>query len=1054
VSFAFSSGVVYGGRPDPLCQVLAFSPSVPVGEPCNPHIASTGRFDALAPNGVQVAGKGSTGVWSPPDPARLMPADIRITAQATTTATQTAEGRACAQSTWVDHIECAKLGTVWAPRLSRHSTRVPPYNRRPTHSVALGSGTRLGAYEILSQLGSGGMGEVYRAKDTKLGRDVALKILPATFTSDPDRVARFRREAQVLASLNHPHIGAIYGLDDCDGTQFLVLELVDGESLDKRIARGKIPIDEALAIARQIAEALEAAHEKGIIHRDLKPANIALTNDGNVKVLDFGLAKAIETTETSSLDVTNSPTITTPAMMTGIGMILGTAAYMSPEQAKGRPADKRSDVWAFGCVLYEMLTGKRAFEGEDVSDTLAAVLRGEPAWDALPPGLPVLVSRIVRGSLDKNRRRRIGDVSTIRFLLDEPASFAADAGRLNTSSWKAGLGAMALAGAAAAVSGLAMWAARPRPTPPIVTRFSITLAEGQQLTSASDLSLALSPDGSKLVYIANRRLYLRSMSDLEAQPIRGTEVNPRRVMFSPDGESLAYFSNDDRSFKRIAISGGAPVTIMPWQGSNPADTTQTTILGSTWSGNHIFVGSPSGIVRVPVTGGKAETILRVDAEEFVDTPQMLPDGDHILFTLSRGRSRDRWEKAQIVAQSLSTGARKVLIDGGADGRFVRTGHLVYELGGVLFAVPFDLKTVRVVGGPAPILEGIRRTLNPELTAGAAQYAMSDTGTLAYIPGIVANGPGLSTLAWLDRNGIAEALKLQPAAYHDPRVSPDGRRLAFGTDDGRDANIWVYELSGTTAVRRLTLGAGNNRYPAWAADSRRIAFQSDREGDAGIFWQQADGGGAAERLTKPDKETAHAPESFSPDARWLLFRATHGSEVTLMVLSLDDGKIAPFGDVHSVQPTNASFSPDGKWVAYTKRPASGVAQIYVQAFPAAGQPYQLTKAETTNAHHPFWSRDGQELFFIPGAGQFAVIRITTRPTFSFKDPVALSRGPLGFIEGGPGVTRQNDVAADGRVIAVLPGDPALLLTNSRAAVTPQIQVVLNWFEELKARVPSK
>jgi serine/threonine-protein kinase len=396
----------------------------------------------------------------------------------------------------------------------------------------------------------------------------------------------------------------------------------------------------------------------------------------------------------------------------------------------------------------------------------------------------------------------------------------------------------------------------------------------------------------------------------------------------------------------------------------------------------------------------------------------------------------------------------VLIDGGADGRFVRTGHLVYELGGVLFAVPFDLKTLQVVGAPAPILEGVRRSLNPELSTGAAQYALSDTGTLAYIPGIVATGAGLTTLAWLDRNGVAEALKLQPAAYHDPRISPDGKRLAFTTDDGRDANIWVYELSGRTAARRLTLGLGNNREPVWAADSGRIAFQSDREGDAAIFWQQADGSGAAERLTKPDKDTVHAPESFSPDGRWLLFRATHANEVTLMVLSLGDGKISPFGDVHSVQPTNATFSPDGKWVAYTKRTASGVAEIYVQTFPATGQPYQLTKSETTNAHHPFWSRDGQELFFIPGAGQFAVINVTTRPTFSFNDPIALSRGPLGFIEGGPGVPRQNDVAADGRVIAVLPGDPVLLSTNSRGAVAPQIQVVLNWFTELQQRVPTR
>jgi serine/threonine-protein kinase len=928
--------------------------------------------------------------------------------------------------------------------------------------VALAPGTRLGAYEILTLLGSGGMGEVYRARDTKLNREVAVKVLPESLVTDPERLARFSREAQMLAALNYPNIAHIHGFEDSTGVPALVMELVEGPTLADRLARGPMAPDEALLIAKQIAEGLEAAHEHGIVHRDLKPANIKVREDGTVKILDFGLAKALETRQPSGVDVTNSPTITTPAMMTGIGIILGTAAYMSPEQVKGRPADKRSDVWAVGCVLYEMLSGKRAFAGEDVGDTLAAVLRSEPDWTALPVDLPTPVSRIVRRCLEKDRHKRIGDASTIRYLLDEPVPASdthfplrADVGRRHKWTWKIGMGAMALASTAAVLSGLTVWAVRPRPTPPIVTRFPVTLPDGQQLTSASDLSVALSPDGSKLVYIANRGLYLRSMSDLEAQPIRGTNVNPRRVMFSPDGASLAYFSIEDRSFKRVAISGGAPVTIASWQALTPLpDTPANALLGSTWSGDHIFIGSSFGILRVPATGGKVETILRVNADEFVDAPQMLPDGDHILFTLARGRSRERWEKAQIVAQSLSSGTRKVLIDGAADGRFVRTGHLVYELGGVLFAVPFDLKTLQVVGAPAPILEGVRRTLNPEISTGAAQYALSDTGTLAYIPGVVASGAGLATLAWLDRNGVAEALKLQPAAYHDPRISPDGKRLAFTTDDGRDANIWVYELSGTTAVRRLTLGAGNNREPVWAADSRRIAFQSDREGDAAVFWQQADGSGAAERLTKPDKDTVHAPEAISPDGRWLLFRATHASEVTLMALSLGDGKIAPFGGVHSVQPTNATFAPDGKWVAYTKRAASGVAEIYVQAFPATGQPYQLTKGETTNAHHPFWSRDGHELFFIPGAGLFAVMKITTRPTFSFKDPIALSRGPLGFIEGGPGVARQNDVATDGRVIAILPGDPALLSTNSRAAVAPQIQVVLNWFEELKARAPAK
>jgi eukaryotic-like serine/threonine-protein kinase len=382
-----------------------------------------------------------------------------------------------------------------------------PYNlRRQKNNVALAPGARLGAYEILTLIGSGGMGEVYRARDAKLDRDVAIKVLPQALADDPDRLARFEREAKTLAALNHPNIAHIHGFEDSTGTPALVMELVEGPTLSDRIAKGPIALDEALAIAKQIAEALEAAHEQGIVHRDLKPANINVRDDGTVKILDFGLAKALESNQSVVVNATQSPTITTPAMMTGVGMILGTAAYMSPEQAKGRPADKRSDIWAFGCVLFEILSGKRAFEGEDVGDTLAAVLRGEPDWDALPANLPPPVSQIVRRSLEKDRRKRIGDVSTVRFLLDEPVGASeapsprgADVGRRDKWTWKVGIGGIVLASTAAVLSGVAVWAARPRPTPAVVTRFPLTLPDGQQLTSSSDLSVALSPDGSRLV---------------------------------------------------------------------------------------------------------------------------------------------------------------------------------------------------------------------------------------------------------------------------------------------------------------------------------------------------------------------------------------------------------------------------------------------------------------------------------------------------------------------------------------------------------------------------
>src|SRR6266508_3518802 len=934
--------------------------------------------------------------------------------------------------------------------------------------MPIAPGSRLGAYEIVSLLGIGGMGEVYRARDTKLGRDVALKTLPETFTHDPDRVARFRREAQVLAALSHPNIAGIYGLDEQGDQHFLTMELVDGETLDARVkasrlhseaarstahdaGSGAIPVDEALAIARQIVDALEAAHDKGIIHRDLKPANIALTTEGQVKVLDFGLAKALENTTAS--DVSMSPTLTFAA--TQAGVILGTAAYMAPEQAKGRPADKRSDVWAFGCVLFEMLTGKRAFEGEDVSDTLAAILRGEPDWNALPASLSPSTTLLVRRCLEKDRRRRIGDVSTIRFLLEEPlpasvpAAAAPTATVPSTPRWKLMVAALALVIVAAGLGGFVVWIARPSAVPPIVTRLGVALPEGQSYSNIGDQNIAISPDGTKVVYAANRRLYLRSMSDLEAQPIRGTDVNPRHPMFSPDGIAIAYFSPEEHALKRISVTGGAPVTVSASESPNAP-------FGGSWSGDHIFfgqIGGPKhGIVRVPAAGGKPEVVVNVNAEELADGPRMLPDGEHLLFTLARGgvgginSTVDRWDRASIVVQSLKTGERKTLIEGGSDGRYVSTGHIFYALGGVVFGVRFDPRRLQVIGGPVPVLEGVRRTPNG---TGAAQYSISENGSLVYQVGSVTTGGGQLVLGFIDRKGVTEPLRLPPGAYRDPRISRDGKQLAFGTDDGKEAIVWVYDLSGTSSMRRLTIG-GRNRYPVWSPDGQRIAFQSDREGDAAIFWQRADGSGTAERITKPDKDVTHIPESWSPDGKRLLFGLSTASGISLAVLSLEDKKTSAFDNVRSTQPLSATFSPDGMWVAYASNPrvAQSGSQVYVQPFPPTGATYQISKANEINPHHPFWSRDGQELYYVPSAGQFAVVAITSRPSFSVSDPVSLPRGAPNFTEGGPANTRQNDAAPDKRVIGVFPTQAGT------TAATQGFQVVLNWLDELKQRLPSK
>ena len=897
--------------------------------------------------------------------------------------------------------------------------------------MPLSAGVRLGVYEVTALIGEGGMGQVYRARDTTLNRDVALKILPDAFASEPDRVARFTREAQTLAALNHPNIAHIHGLEQTGGVRALVMEFVEGEDLAQRIRRGAIPVAEALPIAKQIAEALEAAHEQGIIHRDLKPANIKVRDDGTVKVLDFGLAKVLEPASAVAVGVTSSPAITTPAM-TQIGVILGTAAYMSPEQAKGRGADKRSDVWAFGCVLYEMLTGRRPFSGDDVSDMLAAVLRSDPDWSALPSTLPAPIRSLIEGSLKKDRRDRIGDISTALFLLNQPyaVSTAAQVRQPSRqSAWRyAVLLVAGVAIGAAAAAGI--WKLKPSPAV-AVTRFAIVLPQGQALTTGNRQALALSPDGTHLAYVeADGRLYLRSMVEFEARAIAGTAAAASPV-FSPDGQSLVYWSAVDRTLKRIALIGGVPVTICE-AGLAPA--------GIAWSNDGIvFVQQGGGIMRVSPDGGKPEVLVSLEGLNLVNGPQMLPDGKTLLFTLAQGASSggsERWDHARVIAQSLQTGERKTLIDGGADGRYVPTGHLVYALGGTLFAVPFNLAKLEVTAGPVPIVEGVRRTA--AASVGTAQFTFSNSGSLAYLPGPISLGR--EDLFLFDRKGGAEALKLPPGSYGYPRVSPDGKRLAFETSDGKETSVSIYELSGTSSVRRLTFG-GNNRFPIWSADGQRVAFQSDREGDLAVFWQSIVGG-TAERLTKPESGTSHVPESWSPAGEILLFNVAKGSATSLWTLSVKDRKTMPFGDVRSPSyPTDAVFSPDGRWVAYQAGEASqGEATTYVQPFPPDGTKHQIARGG-----RPLWSRDGTELFYIPVASEFRAVTVTTHPSFRFSNSVVV---PRGFGIASPDSPRPFDITPQGRIVGV--GAAGQSQSGSAPA---QIQVVLNWFEELKARVPT-
>jgi serine/threonine-protein kinase len=892
------------------------------------------------------------------------------------------------------------------------------------------------------------MGEVWKARDTTLGRDVALKILPDHLALDPDRLARFKREAQILASLNHPNIGTIYGFQEADGIQALVLELVEGATLADRISEGPLPIDEALQIARQIAEALEAAHEKGVVHRDLKPANVKITPDEKVKVLDFGLAKAMEPAGVAPSDLSHSPTLS--MMATQAGLILGTAAYMSPEQAKGLPADHRSDVFSFGCVLYEMLTGRQPFQGDTAPNILASVLVREPNLSALPPNLNPRVVELLRRCFEKNPKRRWQAVGDLRAEIEAIAATPLASPASTTTAvepaplWRR----LALFSAPAllvgtVLAGTVVWSLRPSVSPPTVARFAFTLPEGQAFTNAARQLVAISPDGTQIVYVANQRLYLRSIGDLEARPIVGTEI-PQGVLnpvFSPDGQSVVFQSAADQSLKKIAITGGAAVTVSP----------AGALFGMSWGTDGILFGQGiEGILRVPGNGGKPELLVTVSDGELAHGPQMLPGGESVLFTLvtdTGTQGAARWDAAQVVVHSLKSGERKVLIEGASDARYLPTGLIVYAVGGTLLAAPFDLQRLEVKGGSIPIVEGVRRAG----TTGTAQFSFSNSGSLVYIPGLNVLGPTqINLLVLIDRSGGVSPLNLRPAPYQTARVSPDGKRLAFGTDDGKEAIVWIYDLSSASSVRRLTF-EGRNRFPIWSSDSQRVAFQSDREGDPGIFWQPADGTGTAQRLTKAEEETPHIPESWSPTTDHFLFSVTKGTSVTLWTFSLQDKKMSPFGGVENSRnvttPTNAAFSPDGRWVAYTSNENAQTANVYVQPFPATGEKYQIPTDGIVNTNSPVWSADGKELFYIPRQGGLAVISVVTEPAFAFGNPVPVRR-PAGFSGASPNGQRGFDITRDGKILGVVEASQA----EQDAPTAPQITVVLNWFEELKQRVP--
>jgi len=890
--------------------------------------------------------------------------------------------------------------------------------------MPLSTGTRLDSYELVAQIGAGGMGEVYQAHDTKLGRDVAIKVLPEAFAHDAERLARFQREAKMLASLNHPNIATIHGLEQSSGTHYLVMELVTGETLAERIKReGLVPVEEALKIAVQIAEALEAAHEKGIIHRDLKPANVKVTPEGKVKVLDFGLAKAFAG-DGASEDPSNSPTLSMAATMHGV--ILGTAAYMSPEQARGKAVDKRSDIWAFGCVLYEMLTGKQAFDGADITEILAAVLKTEPDWSKLPESTPASICLLLRRCLQKDKTMRMQAAGDARIEIQEALTAPAEADARSAiaiplNRWRSpvfvALGVLLVA----AVAAVTVWNLKPAPpsTARPITRFTITLPAGQRLADLDNPAIAFSPDGTRLVYVATQgggiqQLYLRAMDSPDAKSIPGTEGGAA-PFFSPDSQWVGFFAGD--KVKKIPVSGGATVTL--------ADAGRNFRSGSWGTDDAIlFWSAPgaSGIFRVSAAGGTRQELITPKLGEVgVVTPEILPSGKAVLFM---GAATP--EDLQVAIRSQQTGERRDLIRGTRPS-YALTGHLIYAQGGTLMAVPFDPERQRLTGSPVPVLEGVLQN------GGIPQYSFSSTGSMAYVAARGVQGTQ-RTLVWVDRKGAEQPLPAPSRGYRTPRLSPDGRRVAVATTEDQ---IWLYDLARET-LTRLTFG-GLDYTPIWTPDGKRVAFQSIRGGarSPNAFWQLADGSGTAERLTT--SEYSNVPVSFSPDGQVLAFVEVHpatGRDLWTMNIS-GDRKPQPFLRT-SFNEGDARFSPDGRWLTYISD-ESGRNEIYVQPYPGPGGKWQIS---TEGGAEPVWAGNG-EIFYRNGNKMMAV-DATTQPTFSAGKPKMLFEGA--YV---PSLaTMPNyDISADGqRFLMIKPSQQA------QAAET-QINVVLNWFEELKQKVPT-
>jgi serine/threonine-protein kinase len=891
--------------------------------------------------------------------------------------------------------------------------------------VTLAPGARLGPYQVTARIGAGGMGEVYRATDTRLGRDVAIKVLPDAVARDKERLSRFDREARALASLNHPNIATVHGLEGEGGTTALVMEFVEGPTLAERITKGPIPVPETLAIARQIADALEAAHERGIVHRDLKPGNVMIRPDGAIKVLDFGLAK--------DLRAAGGQDAATVTAATEAGEVMGTPAYMSPEQARGEPVDRRTDIWAFGCVLFEMLTGARTFEAASSAETVARVLTKEVEWSSLPGDVPTAVRHLLIRCLHRDARRRLRDIGEARLILEHPGAphEAAETTGETRASWR---GILAVATGALLVGGiigaLLVWRGGGSDDLPLVTHTSIPLAEGSTFTYPGRRHLAVDASGRYLTYTAGG-LWLRALAERDARLVPGVSRDARVPFFSPDGQSLGYYASG--ALWRVSVTGGGPTrlteAVNPW--------------GASWGrdGTILYGQGPDGIWRVPDAGGKGARLITPRDGETMFSPQLLPGGGWVLYSVLPA-GVGLWDQSQIVMESLSSGERVTLVNGGRDGRYLPTGHLVFALRDTLLAMSFDVET-RQVGAAVRLVQDVADALG---ITGAAQFDLSETGTLVYVPRSI---PDRLTLTWVDRTGREEAVPGEARAYRHPRVSPDGQRLVVELREDDDTNVWVGDRRGTFAP--LTLENGDDSSPIWSPDGSRVVFFSARNG-GGLFSRSATATSADHLLVSGIE---WRPSTWTAEGS-LVYEQLRGAEIVVMGSRPGEASqaITLVNNPSYFDILHPAISPDGRWLAYHST-ESGQSDVYVRPFPNVDDHRRLVSSGE-GGYSPVWSTDGRELFYIEGAGhvtrpqrlpdsRMMSVAIRTQPTLAPGTPVSLFE-MRDFVTPSP-QSREYDVGPDGRFIMlkdVMPG-------GTRAG--NQIVVVQNWTTELRARVPA-